>query len=108
MVIQARLHLAHFLAEAQHHAELVRLDLEEAGEAPQRDRRQSEQREALAAHIAAGQHAPQFVLAAAEDFLEIGRLRAAWRLRSGAPGALAARAPRAAATAALIGPWHVK
>ncbi len=76
MVIQSGLHLAHVLAEAQHHAELVRLDPEEAGETPQRDGREAEQREALAAEIAARQHAAQFVLAAAEDFLQIRRRRA--------------------------------
>ena len=37
--------------------------------------REREQREALAAEIAARQHAAQFVLAAAENFLEIGRRR---------------------------------
>ncbi len=75
MVIQAGLHLAHVLAEAQHHAEFVRLDPEEAGKAPQRDRRETEQRETLAAEVAARQHAPQFVLAAAEDFLQVRRRR---------------------------------
>ncbi len=107
MVVQAGLHLAHDLAEAQHDAEFVRLDAEETGEAPQRDRRQRQQREALAAEIAARQHAAQFVLAAAQDFLEIRRCRAARRLRSGTPGAFAARAPRTAAPAALIAPWHL-
>ena len=75
MVIQSRLHLAHVLAETQHDAEFVRFDPEEAGKAPQRDGRQRKQREALAAEIAARQHAPQFVLAAAEDFLQVRRRR---------------------------------
>ena len=103
MVVQARLHLAHFLAEAQHHAEFIRLDPEEAGKTPKRDRRKREQRKAAAAEIAARQKAAQFVLAAAQDFLEIRRRRPG-RLRSGAPRPLAARTPWATAT--LIGPWH--
>src|SRR5664279_5088869 len=84
MVIQSGLHLAHDLAETENDAEFVRFDPEEAGETPERDRRQREHRETLAAEIAARQHAAQFVLAAAQDFLEIRRLRSTRRLRSGA------------------------
>ena len=74
MIVQAGLHLADELAEAQHHAEFVGLDAEEAGQAPQRDERQRDQRDAAAAEIAR-QQAAQLVLAAAQEFFEIGRLR---------------------------------
>ena len=93
MVIEAGLHLAHFLAEAQHHAELVRLDPEEAGGTPQRQRRDRQQREAAAAETAARQEAPQFILAAAQHFFEIGGRRSRL-LRAGAPGALTSRRRR--------------
>ena len=76
MIVQPRLHLADELAEAQHDAELVGLDAEEAGKAPQRDRHQRDQRDAAAAEIAR-QQAAQPVLAAAQEFFQIGRPRAA-------------------------------
>ena len=38
MIVQARLHGADMLAEAQHDAELFGLDAEEAGQAPDRRR----------------------------------------------------------------------
>ena len=75
MIVEARLHVAHEFAEAQHDAEFVGLDAEEAGKAPQRDRGQRDQRDAAAAEIAR-QQAAQPVLAAAQEFFEIGRLRA--------------------------------
>ena len=103
MVVQARLDLAYCLAEAQHNAQFVRLDPEKAGKSPKRQHAKRDESEAASAEIAAGQHAPQFVLAAAQDFLEIGRRRPR-RLRPGAPRALAAAAPRP--SAALIGPRH--
>ena len=106
VVIQSRLHLAHVLAEAQHHAEFVRLNPEEAGKSPQRQHRQSQQRKAPAAEAVARQEAAQFVLAAAENLLQVRRRGAARRLRSRAPGALTARNPRTATAAALIAPWH--
>ena len=53
MIVKPGLHLAHEFAEAEHHADLVRLDAEETGEGPQDDRRQREQREATAVVIAA-------------------------------------------------------
>ena len=49
MVVEARLDLADFLAEAQHDADLVGLDAEEAGHAPQHDGAEREQRKAAAA-----------------------------------------------------------
>ena len=103
VVVQPRLGVAGVLAEAQHRAELVRLDLEEAREAPHQQRGDHDQQDAAAAEIAARQHAFQLVLAAAQQFLEVGRRRPG-RLRSLAPRPLgASRAPRAAA---LITPWH--
>ncbi len=52
VIVEPRLHLAHELAEAQHHAELVGLDAEEAGKAPQHDGDERDQRDAAAAEIA--------------------------------------------------------
>ena len=72
MIVQSRLHLAGELAEAQHHAELIGLDAEEAGKAPEHDSDQRNQRDAAAAEIA-GQKAAQPVLAPAQKFFEIGR-----------------------------------
>src|SRR6266571_5104764 len=72
MIIKPGLHLADEFAEAEHHAELVRLDAEEAGETPQGDGRQRDQRETATAEIA-GQQAAQPVLAGAQKFFEVGR-----------------------------------
>ena len=80
VIVQPRHHLARELAEPQHDAELIGLDPEEAGKAPEYDYRQRDQRDAAAAEIA-GQQAAQPVLALAQQFLEIGRLRPARRLR---------------------------
>ncbi len=88
VIVEAWLGVAHVLAEAQHHAELVRIDPEEAGEAPDRQRRQHDQGEPLAAEAAAGQHGPQLVLAAAQELFKIGWRRARL-LRPRAPRALA-------------------
>ena len=71
MIIQPGLHLADEFAEAQHHADLVRLDAKEPGEGPQNDRRQRDQGEAAAAEIA-GHQSAQPVLAAAQKFFEVG------------------------------------
>src|SRR6185312_12035096 len=103
VIVKARLNLADLLAEAQHDADLVRLDAEEAGDAPQHDGAERDQRKAAAAEIAARQHAPQLVLAPAQQLLEVRRRRTR-RLRPGAPRPLAsARSP---GPAALIAPWH--
>ena len=59
----------------------------------------------LAAEIAARQHGAQLVLAAPQQFFEIGRRRAG-RLRPRAPRALARPAPRSPGPAALIAPRH--
>ncbi len=83
VIIEARLHLAHELAEPQHHAQFVRLDAEEAGKAPQHHGGERDQREAAAAEIAR-QHGAQLVLAPAQQFFEIGRARPR-RLWPGAP-----------------------
>jgi hypothetical protein len=103
VIVQSRLHLAHVFAEAQHHAELVGIDAEKAGKAPDRDRGEHNQAQALAAETTARQHGAQPILAAAQKFLEV------WRCRA---GRLLARAPRAFASsrspgaAALIAPRH--
>ena len=106
VVIQAGLHLAHFLAEAQHDAELVRLDPEEAGEAPQRDRRQRRaarspcRRDCRPAGRAAA--CPGRGAAFPPDPAASVPTIAVRSPR----GPCRRRAPRAAAAAALIGPWH--
>jgi len=62
------------------------------------------QREAFTAETAAGQHAAQAVLAAAQEFFEVGRGRTRW-LRSRAPRAFTPSAG-SPGSAALIAPWH--
>ena len=57
MIVQARLHGAHMLAEAQHDAELFGLDAEESGQSPDRQRADQDQRDADAAEMTAGQQA---------------------------------------------------
>src|SRR6185295_2932973 len=91
-------------AEAQHDAELIRLDPEEAGEAPHHERGQRDENDTLAAEPATRQHALELVLAAPQQILEVRRGRPR-RLRPRAPRpfVVAARAP---GTAALIAPWH--
>ena len=101
MVIEAGLHLAHELAEAQHYADFIRLDFEKAGKAPQRHDRQRDQRNAAAAEIARQQGA-QPVLAAAQEFFEVGRL-GPLRLRPRAPRSTRSRTPRAPG---LVAPRH--
>src|SRR5262249_16600581 len=103
MVVQTGLDLAHFPAEAEDNAQLIRLDPDKPGKSPYADHAKRDKSKTASAEIAAGQHVPQFILAAAEDFFQIGRRRPR-RLRSGTPGALATAAPRAAP--ALIGPRH--
>jgi len=73
MIGEPRLDRAIVLAEAQHHAALIGRDLEEAGEQPDQDHRERRHRDAPAAEIAARQHRAELVLAAAQQFLKIGR-----------------------------------
>ena len=68
MIVEAGLHLADEFAEPQHYAELVGLDAEESGKAPQCDGGERDQRNAAAAEIAR-QETAQHALAAAEKFL---------------------------------------
>ena len=75
MIVQARLHRAHMLAEAQHDAEFFGLDAEESGQSPDHQRDEQDDRDAHAAEIAAGQQLLQPVLAAAQKVFEIGRPR---------------------------------
>src|SRR3984893_11806753 len=102
MIVQARLHRAHMLAEAQHHAELFGLDAEKSGQSPDRQRADQNQRDAQAAEIAARQQLLQPVLSAAQKVFKVGR---SWpnRLRSRAPWPFRTRAPGASA---LILPRH--
>ena len=103
MIVQAGLHGAHMLAEAQHDAEFFRLHAEKSGQSPDRQRADQHQRDAHAAEMAAGQKLLQPVLAAPQQVLKIGRT---WpdRLRTVAPRPFRTRAPRAPA---LILPRHM-
>src|SRR5262249_44467992 len=86
--------------EPEDDAELVRLYLVEAAQPPKREGDREDDHDTRRAAKPAGQHAAQLVLAALDDVLDLGALRAA------SPGARAA-APRAATAAtALIGPRH--
>src|SRR6188768_2600911 len=102
MIVQARLHRAYMLAEAQHDAELFGLDPEESGQAPDHQGHQQDDRDAHAAEIPARQQLLKPVLAAAQKIFKIGRPRPR-RLRAGAPWPLRTGAPRASA---LILPRH--
>src|SRR4029077_9032432 len=93
---------AHMLAEAQHDAEFFGLDAEEAGQAPDRQRADHDQRDPHAAEVTAGQQLLQPVLAAAQEVLKVRRPRPD-RLRTGAPWSFRTRAPGAPA---LILPRH--
>jgi len=73
MIIQARLNFAYLLPETKHNTQLVRLDPEEARKSPKCENTEGDESEAAPAQVAAWQHAPQSVLATAQDFLEIGR-----------------------------------
>ena len=75
MIVQAGLHGAHMLAEAQHDAEFFGLNAEESGQAPDRQRADQDQRDAHAAEMAARQKLLQPVLAAAQKVLKIRRAR---------------------------------
>src|SRR5262245_50023193 len=102
MVVQARLHRAHMLAETEDDAELFRLHPEEAGQAPDHERADNDKRDPHAAEMPAGQELLQAVLAATQEVLKIRRARPD-RLRSGAPWSFRTRAPR---SPALILPRH--
>src|SRR5260370_21118991 len=92
MVAKTRLGVAHVLAEAKHHAELIGVHPEESGKSPDGDRGENDQADPFAAEVTARQHGAQLVLAAAQKLFEIGRR---WVL-----------APRAPRSAALIAPRH--
>ena len=104
MIVQAGLHGAHMLAEAQHDAEFFRLHAEETGQSPDRQRANQHQRDAHAAEMSARQKLLQPVLAAPQKVFQVGR---PWpdRLRTAAPWSLGTLAPRAAS--ALILPRHI-
>jgi hypothetical protein len=90
VIVQPGLHLAHIFPEAQHHAEFVGVDTEEARGAPDGDCGERDQDDPLAAETAR-QDRTQPVLAAAQKLLEVRRCRAG-RLLPRAPGPLAAAA----------------
>src|SRR5260370_24275065 len=92
MVAKTRLGVAHVLAEAKHHAELIGVHPEESGKSPDGDRGEKDRADPFGAEVTARQHGAQLVLAAAQKLFEIGRR---WVL-----------APRAPRSAALIAPRH--
>ena len=94
MIVQAGLHGAHMLAEAQHHAELFGLHAEEAGQAPDRERAEQHQGDAHAAEMSARQQLLHLVLAAAQQVFKIRRARAD-RLRTLSPMVPLDPSPRA-------------
>src|SRR5260221_7797108 len=102
MIVQARVHGAHVLAEAQHDALFFRLHPEEARQQPERDDQQDDQRDADAGEIAARHHLLETVLASAQKVFQIRRPWPDW-LRAVAPWSLRTRAPWATA---LILPRH--
>ena len=102
MIVQARIHGAHMLAEAQHDALLFGLHPEEARQQPECDDDEQDQRDADAGEIATGHDLLQPVLAAPQKVLQIRRPRPD-RLRACAPRSFRTRAPRATA---LILPRH--
>src|SRR5262249_57848921 len=89
-------------AEAQHAAELVGLHEVDARADPEHEGDDRDQERAASAEAAARHDGAQLVLAAAQEFLEVGR-SGARRLRTRAPGSLGTRAPR---PSALIIPGH--
>src|SRR6266536_1047738 len=101
VIIEPGLHIADVFAESQHDAELVGLDAEEAGKSPQRENAEQDQHGAPTAEASARQHAPELVLAAAQQLLEVRR-SGTGGLRSGVPGPLSGT-PR---PAALTTPRH--
>src|ERR1043166_2274552 len=101
VIIESRIGIPGVFAEAEHDAALVRLDLEETGDAPNHEHRKGYEHEAFAAK-SAGQHGPVLVLAPPQQLLEIGGRWSA-RFRAGAPRALGSRPP---GSAALIAPRH--
>ena len=96
MIVQAGLHGADMLAEAQHDAELFGLHPEEARQQPERDDEQHDQRDADAGEIAARHDLLEAVLAAPQKVFQIRRPRPD-RLRAVAPWSLRTRAPWATA-----------
>src|SRR5262249_241536 len=102
VVVGARLGVAHVLAEAQHHAELVGLHEVDARADPEYEGEDGDQEGAAAAEPAAGHDRAQLVLTAAQNLLEVRRGRTRG-LRTRAPRPLGTGAPR---PAALIIPGH--
>jgi len=102
MIVQARLHGFHMLAEAQDDAKLFRLDAEKSGQSPDDQGGGQNQHDTHAAEMPARQKLLQPVLTAAQKVFKIGRPRP-HRLRARAPWPFRTGAPR---TSALILPRH--
>src|SRR6185312_7973119 len=102
MVVQPGIGVGDILAETQHDALLLGLNTVEAGQSPDRQHAEQQQRHTEAAEMPARQQLLQPVLTTAQKILEIGRPRPNG-LRPGAPGAFRTRAPGASA---LILPRH--
>src|SRR5690606_18083578 len=100
MIVEAGLGGAGPLAEAQHHALLVRLDLVDPAREPQ-EKDHPQHRCGAGATESARKEAAHAILRLAEQLLEIGRLAGAGRAASPAPGAAAASAAPRAATLIL-------
>src|SRR5262249_27846630 len=93
VIIETGFRVAHVFAETQHHAELVRIDAEEARKSPDGDCGKRQQDEASAAEIPTRQYVAQLVLAAPQDPFEIGQCRSRL-LRPRSPGSAALIARR--------------
>ena len=88
--------------KVRYDAELVGLDTEKTRDAPDGERGERDQDEALGPEIAARQHGSELVLASTQQLFEVRRRRTG-RLRSRPPRPLRSGTPGATA---LITPWH--
>ena len=100
VIIEAGLGHAVVGAEAQHDTDLVGQHPVDAARQPQNNNRRDDDGEAGPHAGAPREGAPEPVLAAPQQFLEIRRLRSARASRTGRPLAVAAAAPAAPRTAA--------
>ena len=94
MVVEAGLRRAVVCAEAQHDALLVGQDPVEAARQPQHDNDGNDEPDPGRAAEPARQEAPEAVLAAPQNFFEIGRLRSARAAGAAAASRRPGRCPR--------------
>ena len=109
IVVQARLGGAGIAPENQVQADFVGANGVETRRSPKEHGADCERDHALAAHLAAGHHLTQLVLAAPQQFFEVGRrtASAAATLRTATPRTGLLGTPGSPATAAtLIAPRH--